>query len=220
MVKNVKLISIEGDAFQIPISCCHLSEVINCELECHSSEDENGSSDEAQNGTDSFITLSLTASKIHSSALRKVADFMMHFEEEEMTSFSPPFTTENLGEIVQQWYADFITSGVDHSLLTDIIAAANFLVSEIPNPNVFCNSTPSTYVCSYQFSILQSIQPLLKLSVLAMSININGKSPETLRPMFGISNNLNDSEQKARVMKENEWAFEARRQFEENQAQE
>jgi len=191
MVKNVKLISIEGDAFQIPISCC-LSEVINCELECHSSEDENGSSDEAQNGTDSCITLSLTASKIHSSALRKVADFMMHFEEEEMTSFSPPFTTENLGEIVQQWYADFITSGVDHSLLTDIIAAANFL----------------------------SIQPLLKLSVLAMSININGKSPETLRPMFGISNNLNDSEQKARVMKENEWAFEARRQFEENQAQE
>eukprot|EP00985_Skeletonema_marinoi_P001653 scaffold665_cov148-Skeletonema_marinoi.AAC.9 len=191
MVKNVKLISIEGDAFQIPISCCQ-SEVINCELECHSSEDENGSSDEAQNGTDSFITLSLTASKIHSSALRKVADFMMHFEEEEMTSFSPPFTTENLGEIVQQWYADFITTGVDHSLLTDIIAAANFL----------------------------SIQPLLKLSVLAMSININGKSPETLRPMFGISNNLNDSEQKARVMKENEWAFEARRQFEENQAQE
>eukprot|EP00984_Skeletonema_dohrnii_P016076 scaffold7061_cov137-Skeletonema_dohrnii-CCMP3373.AAC.3 len=189
MVKNVKLISIEGDAFQIPISCCHLSEVINCELECHSSEDEDASND-AQNGTDSCITLSLTASKIHSSALRKVADFMMHFEEEEMTSFSPPFTTENIGEIVQQWYADFITSGVDHSLLTDIIAAANFL----------------------------SIQPLLKLSVLAMSININGKSPETLRPMFGISNNLNDSEQKARVMKENEWAFEARRKFEENQA--
>mmetsp|Transcript_8333 Transcript_8333/g.12397 ORF Transcript_8333/g.12397 Transcript_8333/m.12397 type:complete len:197 (+) Transcript_8333:56-646(+) len=189
MVKKVKLISIEGDAFQIPISCCHLSEVINCELECHSSEDEDASND-AQNGTDSCITLSLTASKIHSSALRKVADFMMHFEEEEMTSFSPPFTTENIGEIVQQWYADFITSGVDHSLLTDIIAAANFL----------------------------SIQPLLKLSVLAMSININGKSPETLRPMFGISNNLNDSEQKARVMKENEWAFEARRKFEENQA--
>jgi len=35
--------------------------------------------------------------------------------------------------------------------------------------------------------------------------------------MFGISNNLDDPEQKARVMKENEWAFEARRQFEEDQ---
>ena len=34
--------------------------------------------------------------------------------------------------------------------------------------------------------------------------------------MFGMSNNLNDSEQQARVMKENEWAFEARRQFEKN----
>lgn len=71
-------------------------------------------------------------------------------------------------------------------------------------------------ICSCHFSTLQGIQPLLKLAVLAMSININGKSPETLRPMFGISNNLNDSEQKTRVMEENEWAFEARRQFEEN----
>ena len=87
---------------------------------------------------------------------------------------------------------------------------------EIPKPNptsIFCNSF---HKISYQISTLQSIQPLLKLSVLAMSININGKSPETLRPMFGMSNNLNDSEQQARVMKENEWAFEARRQFEEN----
>lgn len=70
---------------------------------------------------------------------------------------------------------------------------------------------------THYITILQSIQPLLKLSVLAMSININGKSPETLRPLFGMSNNLNDTEQKARVMKENEWAFEARRHFEENQ---
>jgi hypothetical protein len=65
--------------------------------------------------------------------------------------------------------------------------------------------------------MLQSIQPLLKLSVLALSININGKSPDILRPMFGISNNLDDPEQKARVMKENEWEIEARRQFDEDQ---
>lgn len=132
MVKTVKLISVEGDAFEIPFSCCHLSEVINCELECHSSEDEDERNREVQDGTDSCITLSLTASRIHSSALRKVTEFLIHFEEEEMFPFSPPFTTENLGEIVQKWYADFITTGVDHSLLTDIISAANFLVSEIP----------------------------------------------------------------------------------------
>ncbi|KAL7496495.1 hypothetical protein ACHAWT_004716 [Skeletonema menzelii] len=187
MVKTVQLISVEGDAFQVPLSCCHLSEVIYCELECHS-DDEDEPKNETQNGTNSCLTLSLTASRIRSSALQKVTDFLIHFEEEEMIPFSPPFSTENLGEIVQKWYADFITLGVDHSLLTDIISAANFL----------------------------GIQPLLKLAVLAMSININGKSPETLRPMFGISNNLNDSEQKTRVMEENEWAFEARRQFEEN----
>ena len=131
MGKTVELISIEGDTFQIPFSCCRLSEVINCELECHSSDDGTEPSNEAQNGSKSCITLSLTASRIHSPALQKVADFMIHYEEEAMTPFSPPFTTENLGEIVQKWYADFITIGVDHALLTDMISAANFLVSEI-----------------------------------------------------------------------------------------
>ncbi|KAL7447306.1 hypothetical protein ACHAXM_010834 [Skeletonema potamos] len=188
MVKTVKLISKEGDAFEIPISCCRLSEVIDCELECHSSDEDKPNNDE-QDENDSCVTLSLTASRIHSPALRKVADFLMHFEVEEMTSFEPPFTSENIEEIVQKWFADFITEGVDHSLLLDIISAANFL----------------------------SIQPLLKLSVLALSININGKSPDILRPMFGISNNLDDPEQKARVMKENEWEIEARRQFDEDQ---
>lgn len=131
MVKTVKLISVEGDAFEIPFSCCHSSEVIHCELECHSSEGEEESNNVAQNGADSYITLSMTAGRIHSSALRRVADFMIHFEEEEMSPISPPFATENLGEIVQKWYADFITIGVDHSLLKEIIAAANFLVSEL-----------------------------------------------------------------------------------------
>ena len=62
---------------------------------------------------------------------------------------------------------------------------------------------------------LQSIQPLLKLAVLAISVDINGKSPDEIRPIFGISNDLDDPKEKARVKAENEWALEARRQFEE-----
>lgn len=80
---------------------------------------------------------------------------------------------------------------------------------------MFCNAILPNF--AHIKIYVQSIQPLLKLSVLALSININGKSPDTIRTMFGISNNLDDPEQKARVMKENEWAFEARRQFEEDQ---
>ena len=56
----------------------------------------------------------------------------------------------------------------------------------------------------------KSIQPLLQLAALAMSISINGKSPDSLRPMFGISNNLDDPQQKARVIKENEWVSKAK----------
>lgn len=140
MAKTVKVISKEGDAFHIPVSCCHLSEVINCELECHSSEDEDETNDEGQNATDSCITLPLTARRIKSAALQKVADFMIHYDDEEMTPFEAPFMTENIEEIVQKWYADFITVGVEHSLLLDIISAANFLVSKIPLiQRVCCN---------------------------------------------------------------------------------
>ena len=65
-------------------------------------------------------------------------------------------------------------------------------------------------MCAYN-QYRKSIQPLLKLAALAMSLRINGKSPDSLRPMFGISNNLDDPQQKARVMKENEWVSKARR---------
>lgn len=179
---TVKLISKDGCEFCIPLSCCRLSEVItSSELEC---QEESSQEDGVENQNNSSITLSLTTSRIHSTTLRKVVEFLTHYEKEEMIPFEPPFDSEDINVIVKQtWYSNFITKDVDHSLLIDIISAANFL----------------------------SIQPLLKLAALAMSLRINGKSPDSLRPMFGISNNLDDPQQKARVMKENEWVSKARR---------
>lgn len=208
-MKTVKLLSQSDEEFYIPLAATRLSEALNAEIECHYDEDDDdhsstsGAGDECH-GSDltdvvtgngckgkhfrgkCSATLSLTANeKVTSAALDKVADFLTHYETVEvMLSFEPPFTSEDIQDIVQQWYADFIS--VDKILLLDILAAANFL----------------------------SIQPLLKLAVLAISIQMNGKSPNELRPMFGISNDLNDPKEKERVRDENEWAFEARRQFE------
>ena len=44
---------------------------------------------------------------------------------------------------------------------------------------------------------------------------MNGKTPDEIRPMFGISNDLNDPVEKARVEAENEWAIESRRRYDE-----
>lgn len=125
---TVKLISKDGCEFCIPLSCCRLSEVItSSELEC---QEESSQEDGVENQNNSCITLSLTTSRIHSTTLRKVVDFLTHYEKEEMIPFEPPFDSEDIKAIVKQtWYSDFITKDVDHSLLIDIISAANFLVS-------------------------------------------------------------------------------------------
>ena len=51
-----------------------------------------------------------------------------------------------------------------------------------------------------------------------MSFSINGESPDTIRSIFGMTNNLDDEEKRTRVMRENEWALEARCQFEKDGA--
>lgn len=216
---TVKLISKDGCEFCIPLSCCRLSEVItSSELEC---QEESSQEDGVENQNNSCITLSLTTSRIHSTTLRKVVDFLTHYEKEEMIPFEPPFDNEDIQEIVKpKWYSNFITKDVDHSLLIDIISAANFLVSatlfeslyikHIKIGIIMTNFLQYDMMCAYN-QYLKSIQPLLKLAALAMSISINGKSPDELRPMFGMSNNLDEPQQKARVMKENEWVSKARR---------
>ena len=125
---TVKLISKDGCEFCIPLSCCRLSEVItSSELEC---QEESSQEDGVENQNSSCITLSLTTSRIHSTTLRKVVEFLTHYEKEEMIPFEPPFDCEDINVIVKQnWYSNFITKDVDHSLLIDIISAANFLVS-------------------------------------------------------------------------------------------
>ena len=47
------------------------------------------------------------------------------------------------------------------------------------------------------------------------SIGINGRTADEIRPIFGISNNLDDPKEKERVRAENEWAAQSRHHYEE-----
>ncbi|KAL3803888.1 hypothetical protein HJC23_004050 [Cyclotella cryptica] len=185
-MKTIKLLGNNCEEVVIPLAATTISEVLLSEIECH---EENLAADDYDDNA-CVASLSLTRNKeITSAALRKVADFLTHYATcGEMTPFEPPFTSANLKDIVKEkWYRDFITVGVDRKLLLDLIAAANFL----------------------------SIQPLLKLAALAISLEINGNTPNEIRHIFGISNDLSNPEQKERVRAENEWAYQARRQYDE-----
>ena len=132
-MKSVKLLSDNGDAFFIPLAAARLSEVLGSEIECQN-DDENSDSDggvglESHETNDSCMTSTIAANRVSSIVLRKVADFLTYYvTEEEMTNFEPPFATENICDIVQEWYAEFITVNVDRVLLLDLISVANFLV--------------------------------------------------------------------------------------------
>ena len=151
-MSTIKLLSENGEIFIIPIAAARLSEVLHAEIECldSNSNDDNDDSDDdggdAHDGrgkhrqVDSTNNKSTppipplsshTTQRLSSAVLRKIADFVTHYvTEAEMSPLEPPFASEDMYDIVQpRWYADFITVGVDHALLLDIISAANYLVS-------------------------------------------------------------------------------------------
>lgn len=212
-MKTIKLLGSDCEEFEIPLAATTISDVLLSEIECH--EDDFGP--DGHNDDVCVATLSLTCNKlITPAALRKVAAFVTHYvTEEEMTPFEPPFTSENLDDIVkEQWYRDFITIGVDRMLLLDLIAAANFLVSH-GNQRIMLEDLIVLLTLLFLFfSCAQSIQPLLKLAALAISLEINGKTPNEIRHIFGISNDLSNPEERKRVRAENEWAHESRRHCE------
>ncbi|KAL6842371.1 hypothetical protein ACP4OV_027798 [Aristida adscensionis] len=77
------------------------------------------------------------------------------------------------------WDKEFITSGVDNSILFAIILAANYL----------------------------GIEDLIDLGCTAVADKMRGKQPEEIRKTFDIENDYTP-EQEAEVRKENAWAFE------------
>lgn len=102
---------------------------------------------------------------VKAQVLRKVIEFCEHHLEEPMTEIEKPLKSQNMADVVQKWYADFVD--LEQVLLFELILAANFM----------------------------DIKPLLDLTCLAVSILIKGKSAGELRQMFNISNDLSAEEQ-------------------------
>ena len=88
--------------------------------------------------------------------LTKVIDFCTHFKTEAMKEIQRPLKSRNMGEVVQQWYADYVN--VDVALLLEVMIAANYM----------------------------SIQPLVELTCAAVAGLIKGKTPDEIRKTFSV----------------------------------
>ncbi|KAL3762471.1 hypothetical protein ACHAWU_008174 [Discostella pseudostelligera] len=160
MTTVIKLISKSGDSYELPYDAACLSQVVK-----DAQPEEDGEVDDVE------------ISKVESACLAKVVEFLKHYHEDPMTEIKTPLEDNNFeGVVKQEWYRNFVT-GIDRSLLFELLMAANFM----------------------------SVQPLLDLACLKVSDELMGKSPEEIRVMLNIPKMT--AEEEATARREYRWIF-------------
>jgi S-phase kinase-associated protein 1 len=102
---------------------------------------------------------------VKAQVLKKVLEFCEHHLTEPMTEIEKPLKSQNMSDVVQKWYADFVN--VEQVLLFELILAANYL----------------------------DIKPLLDLTCATVASMIKGKTPEDIRATFNIKNDFSPEEE-------------------------
>jgi S-phase kinase-associated protein 1 len=102
---------------------------------------------------------------VKTAVLKKVIEFCEHHVTEPMSEIEKPLKSENMAEVVQPFYANFVN--VEQETLFDLILAANFM----------------------------DIKPLLDLTCASVASMIKGKTPEEIRTTFNIKNDFTPEEE-------------------------
>ena len=157
-------VSRDGEIFLVPLQVAKVSKLI---------VDTLGMDDD-----DEIQDMTINIPNVKSSVLRKVIQYCTHYVTvEEMTPIETPLKSARLGELVQEWYAEFCNVAVEEqSMLFGLVTAANYM----------------------------DIKPLLDLTCLAVSVLIKGKSAVEIRSIFHLTNELSPEERR-QVEAENEW---------------
>lgn len=106
----------------------------------------------------------------------RILEFCRHYRDAKMSPIEKPLKSNNLADVVDEWYAKFI----DLEKMDDIIGlviAANYL----------------------------DIDPLTELSCAKLASLIKGKTAEEIRKKFGIENDFTPEEE-AQIREENKWS--------------
>jgi len=148
--KNVRLVSVEGESYEVPLDVAKMSELVKNMI------DDDQDEDEAQE---------IPLPNVKSQILAKVIDFLNHYKTEAMTDIEKPLKSANMHEVVQDYYANYVT--VEQDILFELILAANYL----------------------------DIKPLLDLTCATVASMIKGKTPEEIRKTFNIVNDFTPEEE-------------------------
>ena len=99
------------------------------------------------------------------SVLTKVIEFCKMHQTTPMNEIEKPLKSAVMGEVVQEWYANFVS--VEQEILFELILAANYM----------------------------DIKPLLDLTCATVASMIKGKTPEEIRKTFNIVNDFTPEEE-------------------------
>jgi S-phase kinase-associated protein 1 len=142
-------VSKEGDQFPVKAEVARMSDLVKSIID----------EDDFEEGSE-IPLLNVTAN-----VLEKVIEFCEHHSLEPMTEIEKPLKSQNMADVVQQWYADYVN--VEQGLLFELILAANYM----------------------------DIKPLLDLTCATVASMIKGKTPEEIRTTFNIVNDLSPEEE-------------------------
>jgi S-phase kinase-associated protein 1 len=102
---------------------------------------------------------------VKSEVLVKVIEFCKHYLTEPMNDIEKPLKSNNMAEVVQKWYAEYVD--VEQVMLFELILAANYM----------------------------DIKPLLDLTCATVASMIKGKTPDDIRSTFNIKNDFTPEEE-------------------------
>ena len=119
-----------------------------------SMKDEDGEDDDDEDDKATEIPLP----NVKSEVLKKVIEFCEHHLEEPMTEIEKPLKSQNMADVVQKWYADFVD--LEQVLLFELILAANYMDIK-PLLDLTCATVASMikgktvrYLCMRRYIIL------------------------------------------------------------------
>lgn len=139
----------EGDAFPVPVEVAKMSELVSQMID-DETEDE---------------LPEIPLPNVKASILQKVIEFCTQYKKEPMQDIEKPLKSSVMAEVVQKWYADFVS--VEQPVLFELILAANYM----------------------------DIKPLLDLTCATVASMIKGKTPEEIRRTFNITNDFSPEEE-------------------------
>jgi S-phase kinase-associated protein 1 len=141
---NVNLVSRDGVTFSVPIKVAKMSQFIN--IMTDEMDDDEMDDDEMED---------IPILRVRSQVLSMIVDFMNHYDIDPMETIEKPLVSNNIGDVVQHWYAVFIER-LDEDVLYSLVNAANYM----------------------------HIQPLLELTCAGVAISINGKTTAEVNDAF------------------------------------